>query len=194
MLFTSKKVQLKIYYLFMLADGKCSMDEKAKFTALCKSMGIDDDDQKEVVDSCEHSIQVSENDNSAKVIVEISKLLANEGNRNMYFSSGSLNQNKNMQVETIWRLINLGYADVEYSEAERKVVSFLSAYWGIDALTLADLNDTADTVLALTRQKEWLKTTNKPYDVVSENIAEIDAAISRMAKNVEILISEAEIA
>lgn len=190
MFFTSKKVQLKIYYLFMLTDGKCTEDEKAKFAAICKSMEVDNDDKKEVVDFCESLFQVSGDDNSTKVIREISKLLVDEGNS--IFSFGSLNKIK--QVETIWTLINLGYADIEYSEAERKVVSFLSDYWEIDALTLADLNDTADTILTLTRQKEWVKTTNRPYDVVTRNITEIDEAITRMAKNVEILISEADIA
>lgn len=192
MFFTSKKVQLKIYYLFMLADGKCSADEKAKFTSICKSMDADDDDKKEVIGFCENLINVSGSDNSTRVIREITNLLAEEG-REIFFW-GSLNKNKCKQVETIWTLINLGYADTEYSEAEKKVVSFLTDYWEIDALTLADLNDTAETVLALTRQKSWVKTTNKPYDVVSANIAEIDEAVSRMAKNIEILISEADIA
>lgn len=184
MFFTDEQVQLKIYYLFMLADGKCSAGEKMKFTSICKSMNIDDNYKKEVIDFCENAIHISSSDNSAKVIREIVKLLAKEEN----------NINKCKQVETVWTLINLGYADMEYSEAEKKVVSFLTDYWEIDALTLADLNDTAETVLTLTRQKEWVKTTNKPYDVISANIAEIDKAISRMAKNVEILISEADIA
>lgn len=192
MFLTSNKVQLKIYYFLMLADGKCSAGEKTKFTSICKSMDVDDDDKKEVIDFCENAIHVSNSDNSPKVIREITKLLAEE--ENSIFSFESLNRNKCKQVETVWMLINLGYADIEYSEAEKKVVSFLADYWEIDAFTLADLNDTAETVLALARQKEWVKTTSKPYDVVSANIAKIDEAISRMAKNVEILISEADIA
>ena len=192
MFYTSKKVQLKIYYLFMLADGKCSADEKEKFTSICKSMDVNDDEKKEVIGFCENLINVSGSDNSARVIREITNLLAEEG-KGIFFG-GSLNKNKCKQVESMWTLINLGYADAEYSEAEKKVVSFLTDYWEIDAPTLADLNDTAETVLALTRQKDWVKTTNKPYDVVSANIAEIDEAVSRMAKNIEILISEADVA
>lgn len=184
--FTSKKVQLKIYYLFMLADGNCSSDERAKFSSICKAMDVDSDDENEVIDFCKNAVHISSKDNSAQIIREISKLLVEEG--------GFLNKDKSKQVEITWNLINLGYADIEYSEAEKKVVSFLTEYWEVDPLTLSDLNDTADTILALTRQKEWVKTTSKTYDVISATIKEIDATIKRMANNVEILISESNIA
>lgn len=198
MFFSDKKVQLKIYYLFMLADGKCSSNEEEMFCSICKSMDIGDDHKMEIINFCENAVHISSNDNSAQVIREIAKLLAEDNSDFFGFTSiypiNSINKDKCRQVETIWNLLNLAYADTGYSEAEKKVVSFLAEYWEIDPLTLSDLNDTADTILALTRQKDWLKTTSKPYDVITANLKEIDEAIARMAKNVKLLIAESNIA
>ena len=44
--------KLKIYYLFMLADGRCSDGENDKFDKICQTMKADDKDKQEVIDYC----------------------------------------------------------------------------------------------------------------------------------------------
>ena len=111
--------KLKIYYLFMLADGRCSDGENDKFDKICQTMKADDKDKQEVIDYCNKAISVFSDDNSAMVTAEISNLLS---------AYGSFLE-KSDEAEVIWNLINLAYADGEYSEPEKRVVTFLKNCW-----------------------------------------------------------------
>jgi uncharacterized tellurite resistance protein B-like protein len=186
----SRDTQLRIYYLYMLVDGEVTNEELKRFSTICKSMDVDSDEKKEIISSCKEAIPGPGSDNSAEVIQEITRLLA----KSRSFIRNPINRDKITQTKVIWTLINLGYADEEYSEPEQKVVSFLADYWEMNSAVLSDMVDTAKTILALTKQKEWIKTTRKPYDTISAVIKEIDERIKRMFQNIEILISEAEIA
>lgn len=186
----SRDTQLRIYYLYMLVDGEVTNEELKRFSTICKSMDVDSDEKKEIISSCKEAIPGPGSDNSAEVIQEITRLLA----KSRSFIRNPINRDKITQTKVIWTLINLGYADEEYSEPEQKVVSFLADYWEMNSAVLSDMVDTAKTILALTKQKEWIKTTRKPYDTINAVIKEIDERIKRMFQNIEILISEAEIA
>lgn len=190
--FSNKTLQLKIYYLFMLVDGKCTKDEVDKFETICKSMDVNTDDKREVISFCEEAIRIKNSDNSAQVIQETKKLL--ENNMGIFSLFGSIKNDKKEHARIIWTLINLGYADVNYSESEKRVVSFLADYWNLYSVVFTDMYDTAETILVLTKQKEWLKTTNKSYDSITAGINEINKNIEQMFKNIELLISEADIA
>lgn len=212
----SRDTQLGIYYLYMLVDGEVTNEELKRFSTICNSMDVDSDEKKEIISSCKEAIPGPGSDNSAEVIQEITRLLAesriciptfysiamgtphekNSSNPTPHEKNlnNPINRDKITQTKVIWTLINLGYADEEYSEPEQKVVSFLADYWEMNSAVLSDMVDTAKTILALTKQKEWIKTTRKPYDTISAVIKEIDERIKQMFQNIEILISEAEIA
>ena len=187
-----KEIQLKIYYFFMLADGECTPDELSKFESICEAMGVDADVKIETIKFCKDSIHCDRHDNSIQIIQEVTKIL--DADMGPLESFRSINRSKKAQAEVVWNLVNLGYADVEYSEPEKRIVKFLSTYWKMDNAVISDINDTAETILALTKQKKWVKTTNKSYDEITIHIEEIDKEIVHMANNMEILISEADIA
>jgi len=212
----SRDTQLGIYYLYMLVDGEVTNEELKRFSTICKSMDISSYRKEEVINSSKEAIPGPGSDNSAEVIQEITRLLAESRSCIPTFYSiamgtpheksssnptpfeknlsNPINRDKITQTKVIWTLINLGFADEEYSEPEQKVVTFLADYWEMNSAVLSDMVDTAETILALTKQKEWIKTTNKPYDTINEGIKEIDKRIKRMFQNIEVLISEAEIA
>lgn len=174
--------KLKIYYLFMLADGRCSAEENDKFDSICRAMKVDDKNKQEVIDYCNKVMMVFSDDNSTIITVEISKLLSS-GNP---FS-------KSEEAEILWNLINLAYSDGEYSEPEKIVVAFLVNCWAIDATTFSDFIDTAETMLALEKEKQWLKKAGRDFDKTVAKIHGIDDTISRLAQNVNLLISEADL-
>ena len=64
----------------------------------------------------------------------------------------------------------------------------------MDPTLVAEFTDTASTILALTMQKEWIQNTSKPYLTIHSIVQELDRSISSMAANIEISISEADIA
>lgn len=74
------------------------------------------------------------------------------------------------------------------------MVAFLKKYWEADDAMIQAMIDTADTLLIMTKQKEWLQTTDQQYCVIRDSIQEVDDNINRLFNNIEVLISEAEIA
>lgn len=188
----AKGAQARLYYFFMMADGDVSSAKRARFDQICEEMGIDDYSRDQIIWRCwkpydkqkiSHWEHIRE-----KILQTVRK---GEGG---FLSSGDLFKRNDVRISVIWTLINLGYADGEYSKAERRIVAMLTDRWGLAQSVTADLTDTAEALAALSRQKEWVKTTSKPYDVIKDTVEELDRNIQMMFDNIKALISEAEIA
>lgn len=193
-----KLKQLKIYYLFMRADGKSSLSEKRYLDDILTKSDLSDERIKEFRTFCG---QVQETPES--VIEEIDNVLGQKPSGTIvdfccisgpFFRFRNIDRDKVMQAQTIWTLINLGYADNEYSEAEKQVVNHLVQRWEMDPALVDELNDTADTILALTQQKEWIRKTARPAADIDRMLQELDQNIKSIKANVEASISEANIA
>lgn len=197
-----KLQQLKIYYLFMYADGASSPSEMKYLKDIIAKEKLSDTTVEEFQTFCGQMALDMMAGNSQIVIAKIDELLGEKPSNPsvgmiLAFTalfSNILDYSKVLQAQTIWTLINLGYADSDYSEAEKAVVNHLVERWETDPLLVAELSDTAETISALTAQKEWIQTTSKPYPVVNGIIEELDRNITAMFANVEISISEADVA
>lgn len=189
-----KLQQLKICFLFMHADGESSPSETKYLNDILSKSNLSEESLQEFQAFCGKMTLKMSTGNQKTVISEIDELLGEKRSGWLPFMFGSIDDNKIMQAQTIWTLINLGYADSEYSESEKQVVDHLVERWKIDPVLFAELNDTADTILALTLQKKWIQTTSKPYAEINNTIQELDRNIASMFANMETSISEADIA
>lgn len=185
---TSKdqKTQLKIYAMFMLADGESSNEEKEQLNSIYTGMNVDIATRREVLSFCKELPIFKGMDNSFLIIQQLSVLLSKS-----YNFTEQLNHNKIMQLETIWTLINLGYSDREFSEPEKKIIVYLAQKWGIKESILQEFIDTADTLLVLTNQKERLQRLTLPYWKNKDKISAVDENIQLMFENIKTTISEA---
>lgn len=188
----SEKIeQLKICLLFMEADGESSRAEMKYLDDIASKMDLSDSGRQEFQAFCGRLLLNPLNGDSSTVIQEIDRLLDQKASLGFWLHT--INSSKTLQAQTIWTLINLGYADNEYSKAEKEVVKHLVERWEMDPTLISELTDTADTILALTKQKEWVQNAAKPYKEVSAIVEEIDQNIASMFANVETTIEEAEI-
>lgn len=190
-----KLKQMKIYYLFMHADGESSLPEKHYLDDILAKSDLPTESAREFQAYCKQTASVLSAETSKSVIEKIDGILGEKSTRPRGLSFfETLDCDKILQAQTIWTLINLGYADSEYSEAEKRVVDHLVQRWSLDPVLVAEFNDTADTILALTLQKEWVRKTARPSADIDLMIQELDQNIASMLVNVEISISEADIA
>lgn len=218
MLFEKGKLQqLKICFLFMYADGEASASELKYLDDILAKENLSDESVEKFQAFRSQMTSKLTTGNSKTVIAEIDELLgektssqgggAQGGDIASQMSSvfnglimsierafsGDINGSRTMQAQTIWTLINLGYADSEYSEAEKAVVNHLVERWKMDPVLVDELNDTAETILALILQKEWVQSTAKTEADTNRIIQELDRNIASMFTNVETSISEANI-
>lgn len=190
----AKLQQLKICFLFMHADGESSPSETKYLNDILTKSNLSEESLQEFQAFCGQMMLKMSTGNPKTVISEINELLGEKRSWWLPFMFNSIDGSKGMQAQTIWTLINLGYADNEYSEPEKQVVNHLIERWEMNPNLVAEFNDTADTILALTLQKQWAQNTSKPYTDINNIIQELDRNIASMFANVETSISEADIA
>lgn len=190
---SEKLKQLKIYYLFMHADGESSLPEKRYLDDILAKSELSEEFAQKFQDFCREMAPALSTKTPEAVIKKIDDILG-EKRTGFFWFFKNLDSDKTLQAQTIWTLINLGYADSEYSEEEKQVVNHLIQRWDTDPILIAEFNDTADTILALTLQKEWVQKTSRPSADVDRMVQELDRSIASMLANVETSISEAEIA
>ena len=186
--FFTKEMQLKIIYLFMKSDGECAVEELNRFDEICNSLKITEEKKQNIVGYCE-CLHLKNDDNSYAVIQEIDKMWKEKFGEDADYNKIV----KKNQAFVLWTLINLAYADNEYSEPEKKVISHLIDLWKIESKYVQEMNDTANTILALTNQIEWAKKTNRSFDYVNMLIQEYTNNIAFLFDNMNTAISETNI-
>lgn len=170
-----------LFYLFEMADGKITSDEKNKLNSICKKMEISADERKAIKAEITNIIDFeSDSDNSDRVIQAIQTFL---DEKSLVFLFGSLDKNKEKQVITLWNLINLGYSDKDFSEPEKKVVRYLIERWDVSNVIIQELKDSADTLGLLYEQKEWITTTERSEKEIDQYKRRIDKDIKDIADN-----------
>lgn len=132
-------------------------------------------------------------DIAAIVKFEINKVCVNED-----IFSGTILQSINRLLEVgnfnkleitniIWTLINLAYADGNFSDDENAVIDDIAKQYGIKEDIIEELKDCAKTLICLESKSEWIETTNKPYKevkIVKDEIEKDEALVATMVANI----------
>ena len=95
-------------------------------------------------------------------------------------------------ARTIWNLVNIGYADSVYSPAEKKIVKYMVEKLEAKPEIYQEFVDIADTMLALNKQRQWIRMTYTREDVKAKKENQIDQEMKLLADNVELTIQELE--
>lgn len=179
---------VQICYLFLLADGECSESEEKLFAEACeKNYGMGASSRKLAIQDYEYMPIVEGMDNSTSIMRAIGKILMRDATVVEYMWE------KSDKVRLLWTLINLGYADKEYTEPERKVVEYVAKKFEIAPEDNYALHDIAETMVALVKQKEWVKRSKCSHEEYSKEMSEIDKAMERLKKSVETIVEQADI-
>lgn len=184
----SQKIQLKLYALFMIVDGEASDAEKARLNSIFGQANLGGAERREILDCCKEA-NFHSGDNSDRMIEMFRKLVTDS---TLINEENNVAQNRCMQAETIWTLLNLGYADEVFPEPEQKVIQYMIKWWGMKDVLVNELVDTADTLLLLTKQKERLNAADNAQKSSKERIQEIDRRMDLMFGNIKATIAEAD--
>lgn len=179
--------QAKLYYLYMMSDGDVSDGEKKLFTTICKELGVDTDDKKEIIKECKQ-IQMEEGLSCIEVVEKNAKESYMYGVLDIDLNSYESDVDK---AKIIWNLINLGYADTHFTIDEREVVDYLRKYWEVSDALYQEMFDVAETCLALEKHRAWVE--NLPEsDYKLEKIKQIKKDIKFVQETIKTTISEIE--
>lgn len=192
-MFENRDDQLKVLYLFLSADGVKSNQEMSMFGEICKKYDVDKDKKREVIQYCNNELEVhaSEDFPALSAIQEI----VDKGRSVFSFLNKDLRNSKSQQASTIWNLMNLGYADKDYSSKEKEIVEYLIRKWEIDEVVVLQLEETLNTLNRLYTYKAELQNS---YDYSNpkrffKSIDAVDKDIDNLLKNIAVTVEEVEL-
>lgn len=170
-----------LYYLYMMADGDVSYSEEKLFDSICKDLNLEAESKKDVINKCK---EITERSTDIFNVMVGEKVDEEAGNGWFGLRDAS------SLARIIWNLVNLGYADSIYSDKEKKIVKYLVDKWSVSAEVLQEFVDTADTILALSKQKEWIAATYGKGAIRDKKEKEVNAQINEILEDVKLTIEE----
>lgn len=199
--------QAKLYYLYMMSDGDVSDGEKKLFDKICKELYLDADDKKSIKQECnEISKQekmtcidvVKKNAEESYMygtldILKIGRKTSNILQESYMYRILDIDLDKYVSDEDkakiIWNLVNLGYADSNFTIDEREVVDYLREYWELPDSIYQEMIDVAETCLALEKHKLWIEgLPDTDYNL--EKINQVKKDLKQVQKMILTTISE----
>jgi hypothetical protein len=176
-----KFYQLAIALQFLEMGGKELVQrEKDRFVEFVNRLELgvkldNFDDIKAIVKFEINKVCVNEDIFSGTTLQSINRLL------------GIGNFNKLEITNIIWTLVNLAYADGNFSDDENAVIDDIVKQYGIKEDIVEELKDCAKTLICLESKSEWIETTNKPYKevkAVKDEIEKDEALVATMVANI----------
>ena len=181
-MFSNCEAEAILYYLYMMADGEVSFREEKIFDKICKELKIEIAEQEKLIEKCKEMI-------SGKT--DVLEIIVSEGIDKQAVWRPFLGRRDASSLARItWNLVNLGYADLFYSDEEKKIVHYLVDKWSISSDVYQEFVDTADTMLALGKQKEWIISKFSKGSVRDKKEKEIDLKIKQLLDEVKLTIEE----
>lgn len=171
-----------LYYLYIMSDGVVSKSELELFDSICEKMALDEEEKQKAVDQCKLTTMYYNN------ILDI--IMANSIDSGAGKGIFGAPKKKSELTRIIWNLINLGYADGDYSENEREIVNYLVKKWDISPVVFQEMVSTADTILALTNQKDWIRKNKLNEDEKTRKKQLLNSEIEKLLEDIQITIRE----
>lgn len=184
--------QAKLYCLYMTSDGQISEQERELFTGVCKELGLNYSEKKQIIEECEAIPAEDKFDKIKELIYGPAHAQKNDSWNKSYFwkkSYYSFFHDSVNHEDMLWNLINLGYADTKYTDQERKIVEFLKSYWNVRDDVYEEMIDVAETCLALEEYKNWIED-HEELDNKEEKINQINKDINVSLKDIQTTLSE----
>lgn len=183
---SNPKEEATLYYLYMMADGKVTDSEEKLFIEICKELQVDFEEIHAIIIKCNELLV--KNFGEREVIDIIVNEKIDEQVEYDRLSYGAKDASSHARI--VWNLVNLGYADTFYSHEEKKIVQYLVDKWSINSDIYQEIIDTADTILALTKQKEWIVSTFPNGSIRNEKEKKIDSEIKQFLDDIKLTIQE----
>ena len=187
---------LRIMYCIILIDGNVSEEEEEKFCEIGLACDQDFDAcKKQLIDECNGVVQSE----SAQGIdfVSIASVDSEEYYDQIHDYVGDLIKEENFyQTEgvrakwLIWNLLAIAYSEGDYSTNERRLMRYIAKKSGVDNTVLLEMEHTFSTLIAIEKEEEWLKSSDRPYKVIEERVVELSNRKNAIMQGINALISD----
>lgn len=192
----SARESLQIMYCLMLIDGTVSDEEVEKYNEIGTACDQDFDTYKQqLIDECNAAAQ-------SEPAQGVELVSCGAGQDDDYYDQihdfvGDLIKEENFYrtegVQArglIWNLLAIAYSEGEYSASEKRLIRYITKKCGVDYAILLEMEHTFSTLLAIEKEEEWLKSSDRPYKVIEERVKELQNRKNAIMQGVNALIMD----
>ena len=179
----SVKDSLKLIYCLMAADGSISPEEEEKFREIGNSLDPDFEQWKDELTadlSMKEAVLPDEDEYFDFIHDYAAEILYKAEDTGEGIGAKTL----------IWDLLVMAFSEGDYSANERRLVRFAAKAMNIDPAIPLEMEQTLRTITALDKEEEWLKSMNRPYSVIEEQVNELKERRETIMTGVHALIED----
>ena len=179
----SVKDSLKLIYCLMAADGSISPEEEEKFLEIGNSLDSDFEQWKDelIADLSMKEAVLSDEDEYFDFIHDYAaEILYKAEDTGVGIGAKTL----------IWNLLVMAFSEGDYSANERRLIRFAAKALNIDPAIPLEMEQTLRTITALDKEEEWLKSMNRLYSVIEEQVNELKERRETIMTGVHALIED----
>ena len=179
----SVKDSLKLIYCLMAADGSISPEEEEKFQEIGNSLDPDFEQWKDELTadlSMKEAVLPDEDEYFDFIHDYAAEILYKAEDTGEGIGAKTL----------IWDLLVMAFSEGDYSANERRLVRFAAKALSIDPAIPLEMEQTLRTITALDKEEEWLKSMNRPYSVIEEQVNELKERRETIITGVHALIED----
>ena len=179
----SVKDALKLIYCLMAVDGSISPEEEETFREIGTNLDPDFQQWKDelIADLSMKEAVLSDGDEYFDFIHDyMAEILYKAEDTGEGIGAKTL----------IWDLLVMAFSEGDYSANERRLVRFAAKALSIDPAIPLEMEQTLRTITALDKEEEWLKSMNRPYSVIEEQVNELKERRETIMTGVHALIED----
>ena len=177
------KGALTLFYLLMAADHQIEESEILQFCEIGREL----DTQFEVYQE--------------ELLLEL-KNLTKEFDEDEYFEDirdcvkDTIEGSFNVRGATIpaklflWDLQVISFSDNNRTEEEDDLIRYIAKHLKVDKSVVSEMEETVRTLIAMEQEKDWLKSTNRPYEAVEAELNGLSNRSNAILQGVHMLINE----
>jgi hypothetical protein len=169
----------KICCLLLSLDGPMTGENLTKFTRMGENFSGFTESKYSIILECNQITGKSiDGDDRYDVISEgVNKI------------AGSMYPNAAEKKQFLWMLETLAWHDGTCTPHQKKLIRALTRQWEVDPAVLLEMEDTAETLLAIESYRRWIKTTSEPSGFGNSIEAELDTNRKDISDNIACTIN-----
>lgn len=90
----------------------------------------------------------------------------------------------------LWDLLVMAFSEGNYSDSEKRLIRFITRTLKIDPAIPLEMEQALRTLTALDKEEEWLKTANRSFSAVENQITQVRERREMVVKGVHALIAD----
>ena len=171
--------QLKMIIFFTSIEEDNWQNNLPRIKQLAEDMNLSKKDIDSTIEYCEKSITETINKDFLPGVLRSKITDLGKEKENIF------------KIQSLWLLVNCAYYEGICSTRKKEVLINLTIDWSLpnaDTLLL-EMEETVVTLTDIKKYKEWIKSTNYPYDYIHSIVAELEKSEQELAQNITLIAS-----